>query len=352
MHAWTVLAASLAAVSHLFDQLTGAVQTWLFVTLVQPLLWHLHMMDMDDLAYDGLLWVVYGALQVLLLYLVLRPLEWLAPLERWDSRRGIGTDVIYTLVNRLGLLPLLFFLTLQPLFDLALAWLHLHGLDNLNLDALWPGMSLHPLAGFLIYLVVLDFAGYWYHRWQHQIGWWWELHAVHHSQRKLSMWADDRNHFLDDALQAAFFAALALVIGVPPSQFVALTLVGGALQSIQHANIRFDFGRIGERVLVGPRFHRLHHAVGFGHELGHGNRARLYGCNFGVLLPWWDMLFGSADYSTPTQPTGVRAQLPAPAGAGEDYGEGLWAQQGLAFVRAGRRIAGALRGAAGARPAS
>ena len=341
-----------AAFSHLFDQATGAAQTWLFVTLVQPALWHLHMMDMDDLAYDGLLWVVYGALQVLLLYLVLRPLEWLAPLERWENRRGIGADVIYTLVNRLGLLPLILFLTLQPLFDLALAWLHLHGLDNLNLDALWPGMSLHPLVGFLIYLVVLDFAGYWYHRWQHQIGWWWELHAVHHSQRKLSMWADDRNHFLDDALQAAFFAALALVIGVPPAQFVALTLVGGALQSVQHANIRFDFGRIGERLLVGPRFHRLHHAVGFGHELGHGNRARLYGCNFGVLLPWWDMLFGSADFSTPTQPTGVRAQLPAPEGAGEDYGEGLWAQQGLAFVRVGRRIAGALRPARNTRPAA
>ena len=330
------------AVARLVNNLTGDAQTWLFVTLVQPLLWHLHLMDMDDLAYDNLLWVVAGALQVALVYLVLRPLERLAPLERWENRRGIGPDVFYTLVNRLGLVPLLFFLTLQPVFDHLLAWMHLHGWDNLNLDALWPRMQLHPLLGFVIYLVVLDFAGYWYHRLQHQIGWWWELHAVHHSQRKLSLWADDRNHFVDDALQAAFFAALALFIGVPPGQFIGLALLGGALQSLQHANVRIGFGRIGERLLVSPRFHRLHHAVGFGHELGHGNRSRLYGCNFGVLLPWWDQLFGSADFDTAPRATGVREQMPAPEGRGEDYGRGVWAQQWLGLRRMARRIAAAL----------
>ena len=328
------------AASSLFGNAVGDLQTWLFVTCVQPLLWHLHLMDLDDLAYDNLLWVIAGALQVLLVYLVLRPLEWLAPLERWSDRKGLGVDVIYTLINRLGLVPLVLFLTLQPLFDQLLAWLRLYGWRNLNLDALLPGMRLHPLAGFLVYLVVLDFAGYWYHRLQHQIGWWWELHSVHHCQRKLSLWADDRNHLLDDALQAAFFAALALFIGVPPGQFVVLSLLGGALQSVQHANIRFDFGRVGERLLVGPRFHRLHHAVGYGHELGHGNRARLYGCNFGVLLPWWDQIFGSADFSTPPQPTGVRAQLPPPDGAGEDYGRGFWAQQWLGLQRMARALAG------------
>lgn len=337
--------------SHLLGNAMGDAQTWLFVHAVQPVLWKLHLMDLDDLAYDNLLWVIAGALQVLLIYAVLRPLEWLAPLERWSDRRGVGVDVIYTLINRLGLVPLVLFLTLQPLFDHTLEWLRLHGWVNLNLDALWPGMRLHPLAGFFVYLVVLDFAGYWYHRLQHQIGWWWQLHAVHHCQRKLSLWADDRNHLLDDALQAAFFAALALFIGVPPGQFVALSLLGGALQSVQHANIRFGFGRIGERLLVGPRFHRLHHAVGFGHELGHGNRARLYGCNFGVLLPWWDQLFGSADFSTPPQPTGVRAQLPPPEGAGEDHGQGFWAQQALGLRRMARALAGRRHQAAADAPA-
>ena len=332
--------ASIEALPALFAQGVGVVQEWLFLTLVQPLLWHLHWMVLDDIAYDNLPWVIYGALQVLLVYAVLRPLEWLLPLERWDDRRGLGVDVFYTLINRLGLVPLVWFFALQPGFDHILEWMRLHGWVSVNLDSLGPWLRARPLAGFLLYLVVLDFAGYWYHRLQHQVGWWWELHAVHHSQRKLSLWADDRNHLLDDLLQAMFFSALALFIGVPPAQFVVLSLVGGALQSVQHANMRLDFGWLGERLLVGPRFHRLHHAVGYGHELGHGNRARLYGCNFGVLFPWWDMLFGSADYATAPQPTGVRAQLPPPQGTGEDYGAGFWSQQWLGLLRMARRMAG------------
>lgn len=323
---------------HTTSLLLGEAQTWLFVTLVQPALYHFHLMADDDFAYDGVLWFLAGALQIALVYAVLRPLEALRPLERWSDRKAVRVDVLYTAINRLGLVNLILFFTLQPMFDSLQEWFRLRGIDNINLDALWHGVTDRPLVSFLIYFVVLDFAGYWYHRAQHQLQWWWELHAVHHSQRQLSLWSDDRNHVLDDALQATYFAALALVIGVPPTQFVALSLLSGALQSLQHANVRLSFGRLGERLLVSPRFHRLHHAVGYGHELGHQNNARLRGCNFGVTLPWWDSLFRSADFTTPLQPTGVRAQLPAPEGLGEDYGGGFLAQQGLALRRMTRHL--------------
>ncbi|MDR3368140.1 sterol desaturase family protein [Rhodoferax sp.] len=318
--------------------LVGEAQTWLFVNLVQPVLFHFHLMVDDDFAYDGLLWFLAGVLQIAAVYAVLRPLEAWRPIERWSSRKALRVDVIYTLINRLGLISLLLFFTLQPMYDSLQEWLRLRDIDNLNLESLWPGISDRPLVSFLLYLVVFDFAGYWYHRWQHQIQWWWELHAVHHSQRQLSLWADDRNHLLDNLLQAAWFASLALIIGVPPGQFVALSLVSGALQSLQHANVRVPFGWLGERLLVSPRFHRVHHAIGYGHELGHHNNARLYGCNFGILFPWWDMFFRSADFDTPVQPTGVRAQLPPPEGQGEDYGDGFWAQQWLGIVRMARHL--------------
>ena len=62
----------------------------------------------------------------------------------------------------------------------------------------------------------------------------------------------------------------------------------------------------------------------------------LGGCNFGVLLPWWDMLFGTADFQPGYAATGVRDQTEQ----GRDYGRGFWAQQwrGLQRLReAGRR---------------
>ena len=56
---------------------------------------------------------------------------------------------------------------------------------------------------------------------------------------------------------------------------------------------------------------------------------RLGGCNYGVLLPWWDMLFGTADFTLRYDPTGIRDQIEK----GRDYGQGFWAQQWLGVMR-------------------
>jgi hypothetical protein len=88
--------------------------------------------------------------------------------------------------------------------------------------------------------------------------------------------------------------------------------------------------------LISPRFHRTHHAVGLGHESqGQGS---LGGCNFGVLLPVWDILFRTANFAPGWHGTGVRDQFEreGPDGAvrtGRDYGRGFWRQQWLGLVR-------------------
>jgi sterol desaturase/sphingolipid hydroxylase (fatty acid hydroxylase superfamily) len=310
------------------DSFISAVQTLLYVDVVQPLLFRFNLMDYDEDTYDSLYWVIVGVFEVLAMYAVLRPLELLRPVEQWENRKAVRVDVIYTWIAKLGILNLLFFFALQPLFDTVQAWLRLHNIANIEFDNLWPGVTTQPLVTFVMYLLVLDFAGYWYHRWEHRIGVWWELHAVHHSQQQMSLWSDDRNHLLDTLLQASFFAVIALVIGVPPSQFVVLVAMTNLAQSVQHANIRLYFGWLGERLLVSPTFHRRHHAIGYGHE------GLNYGCNFGVLFPWWDMLFRSVSWSREMEPTGIRDQL-----EGRRYGEGFWAQHGLAFVRIAGRLA-------------
>ena len=86
---------------------------------------------------------------------------------------------------------------------------------------------------------------------------------------------------------------------------------------------------IGERLLVGPAFHRLHHGIGLGHESD--GKGSLGGCNFSVLFPVWDALFGTARFGVPAQPTGIRDQLPEEGG--RDYGRGFWAQQWLGAKR-------------------
>src|SRR3984957_7348319 len=317
----------------MLDNVVSTMQTLLYVDVVQPFLFKVGRMDYDEDTYDALYWVIVGVLEVLVMYVILRPLEALRPAEKWQDRKGVRVDALYTWVVKLGILNLFFFFTFQPFFDGFQSWLRLHNIANIELDNLWPGVTSQPIIAFAIYLIVLDFAGYLYHPMEDRIGIWWELHAVHHSQQKMSLWTDDRNHLLDDILQAGFFATVALVIGVQPSQFVVLVAITNLMQSVQHANIRVHYGWLGERLLVSPTFHRRHHAIGYGHE------GTVYGCNFGVVLPWWDMLFKSAAWNREIEPTGIRDQLAVNDVPGRNYGDGFFEQHWLAFKRIGQRIA-------------
>ncbi len=120
-------------------------------------------------------------------------------------------------------------------------------------------------------------------------------------------------------------------MGVAPGQFIALVAIAQLSESFQHANLRVWFGRVGERLWVSPRFHRLHHSIGIGHESQ--GRGTIGGKNFGVLLPWWDMLFGTGNFEKRFDPTGIRDQVePGPQGL-RDYGRGFWVQQWLGLKR-------------------
>jgi sterol desaturase/sphingolipid hydroxylase (fatty acid hydroxylase superfamily) len=324
------------------DNMVSALQTLLYVDVVQPFFYRFGLMGYDEDTYDALYWVIFGVLEIVVMYLALRPLEALRPIELWQDRKALRADVIYTWIIKLGIINIAFFFMLQPLFFDWQSLISIYDIPNVNIDGLWPGVTDQPVVSFLIYLIVLDFAGYWYHRWQHRFGVWWELHAVHHSQQQMSLWADDRNHFLDDIIQAAFFAAISLFIGVQPSQFVVLVAVSNSLQSIQHVNARLPYGWLLERIIVSPIFHRRHHAVGYGHE------GTAYGCNFGVLFPWWDMMFRTVSWNPAVEATGIRDQLPVPHGSGRSYGDGLIAQQWLAFGRIVKRLRGQRNYAGGA----
>ena len=95
------------------------------------------------------------------------------------------------------------------------------------------------------------------------------------------------------------------------------------IQSWQHANIKVHLGKA-QYLLVSPMFHRMHHAVGYGHE-AIGKPRVLGGCNFGILFPWWDILFRTAIFPKEVYPTGVR-NLTVP--------HNLFAQQWQGLLRA------------------
>ncbi|EYC51046.1 fatty acid hydroxylase [Hylemonella gracilis str. Niagara R] len=343
------------------DSLTNAfdgVQQWLFETVVQPLAFMSGLGNFLEDAYEGTGWLLVGLVQLVVMLLLIAPLQRWRPVEPVSDRPAIRVDVIYTLIHRLGLFRLVFFFTLLPVLDEVIGWLRVQGMPTFHLDDLWPGVTDQAVVSFLLYLVVMDFFDYWLHRGQHRFEWWWRLHALHHSQRQMTMWSDNRNHLLDDVIRDLLLVTLAQFIGVAPGQFVAIVAITQLSESLHHANVRLWFGRWGERLWVSPRFHRRHHSVGIGHEkplkltqaslnaAGPSQSAsvpggsavhavtsvganNLGGCNFGVLLPWWDLLFGTANFEHRYDPTGIRDQVEQ----GRDYGRGFWAQQWLGLKR-------------------
>jgi len=315
----------------------ATLQAWLFEACVQPVVFALGFGGFLDMAFDATGWFLVGLLEIAVLLTVIGPLQRWRPVEPVRDAATIRTDIFYTLLHRLGLFRLVLFFTLDPYLDAIIGFLRVGGLPTFHLDDLWPAVTGNALVSFILYLLVFDFFNYWFHRAQHQIQWWWQLHALHHAQRQMTMWSDNRNHLLDDVLRDVFFVLLAVLIGVAPGQFVALVALMQLSENLQHANLRVWFGPIGERLWVSPRFHRVHHAIGIGHEnhppANAGAPAVLGGCNFGVLLPWWDMLFGTADFTQVYPATGVRDQVEQ----GRDYGNGFWSQQWRGILRLVRR---------------
>ena len=302
----------------------------IFESVVSPLAFALGLGNFLEDGYIATDWLLVGLLQIAVMVVVIGPLQRRYPVEVMGhdaaTHRDVRTDVIYTLIHRLGLFRVVLFFSIDPVLEAWLGSLRAQGFGTFHLEDLWPGVTDGAWASFLIYLVVFDFLNYVLHRLQHQWEWWWALHAVHHSQRHMTQWTDNRNHLLDDVLQAVIWVFVGQLIGIAPSQFVAVVAVTQLSENFQHANLRVSFGWLGERLYVSPRFHRLHHAIGLGHQ---SPGKVLGGHNFGVLLPWWDMLLGTADFDSRADATGIRDQVEE----GRDYGEGFWAQQALGLKR-------------------
>jgi sterol desaturase/sphingolipid hydroxylase (fatty acid hydroxylase superfamily) len=304
----------------LIDLWVGA-QTWLFETFVSPLLFALNLMEWFEPAFNAVEFVMLGALQILVIATVMRFFERRWRVER-DEQRLVGVDRVYTLLNKLGVVPLLVFVVAYPVTQEIEHLVRVMGFAPPRLERLIPGLHDNAFASFLVYFVVYDFAAYWVHRAQHRLSWWWALHSLHHSQRRVTVWSDDRNHILDDLLVNLVLAVFAQFVGVQPDDFVLILLLGRLVESWSHANVDMSFGRLGARLLVAPRFHRLHHARADMRE------PHIHDHNFAPVFPIWDMLFGTARFDAQPRPTGVdNAEVDA------DNGRGWIGQQLRVFKR-------------------
>jgi sterol desaturase/sphingolipid hydroxylase (fatty acid hydroxylase superfamily) len=246
----------------------GDAQQWLFEGAVQPA--DVPCLGLGNLLEDGYRatgWLLVGLLQIAVMLTVFGALERWRPVEPVTDRAAVRVDVIYTLIHRLGLFRVALFFTLDPLWDTAgrpVARGRAAGL------VARPGLARRhrPGAGQLRALPgAVRRVNYALHRAQHRFDWWWQLHALHHSQRQMTMWSDNRNHLLDDLLRDSAFRGRGLLVGMAPAQFVAVVAWDQLMESLSHANVRLSFGPV-LGAARRPAYHRLHHAHRPGARIG------------------------------------------------------------------------------------
>jgi sterol desaturase/sphingolipid hydroxylase (fatty acid hydroxylase superfamily) len=291
--------------------------------VILPVLYYFGWMQWEEISFDWALVCVYGLFAVVLTYAVCWPLEALFPIERWENRKAVLPDIFYTLVSRVGVVPIASFVVFYQVQVEVNGWLVANGYIPPTLETLLPPLMGRPVLAFVIYALILDCADYWRHRLSHSFRSWYALHALHHAQRQMSFWSDDRNHLLDDLISGLWFGVIGLAIGIPPLQFPLLVLLMRFVESLSHANIRLSFGWLGDRLIVSPCFHRLHHGL---------RAAGRVSYNYGAVFPIWDIIFGTADFTITYPATGDRNAPEAMATGG------YFAQQWSGFQHFGNAL--------------
>ena len=159
--------------------------------------------------------------------------------------------------------------------------------------------GLPVLAGISLFLIFDDMMQYWWHRASHSLPWLYKLHRPHHNGEYLSIRVVYRNNvFYYLLMPGLWFSGALIYLGLgwiyAGYIIVKMSVIFGA-----HSDVRWDEPLykikwlspvlwVVERVISTPATHSAHHGK---HQ---ADGVTNYKGNYGNLLFFWDVLFGTA----------------------------------------------------------
>jgi len=200
------------------------------------------------------------------------------PGKDWWQKKGLVTDLAYWIVVPVFMrymriwVTVMFTIWLFGISDgMEIANFYLHGHGPIATLPLW--------AQTVIYLVASDFILYWIHRSFHR-GFLWKYHAVHHAPQQVEWLSAARFHPVNLAFGTVAVDITALLMGFTPDIFLFVGPFNVVTSCWVHANLNWTLGPL-KHVLVGPVYHRWHHA--------REPRDKNFASTFAV----WDRMFGT-----------------------------------------------------------
>src|SRR3954454_21492058 len=113
---------------------------WVQESPLIPLLYQCGLMQWEDVSYGWSLFAVYGAVQVAVTFAVCVPLERWRSVERWPDRGAVWVDVLYTVLSRVGVLPLVTFVLFYRTQVALNGWMADHGWVPPTFERLIPSL--------------------------------------------------------------------------------------------------------------------------------------------------------------------------------------------------------------------
>ena len=149
----------------------------------------------------------------------------------------------------------------------------------------------HIQSSWLVYVLAfigLDFAGYWSHRWNHEINVFWNRHIVHHSSEDFNLSCALRQS-ISSIIGIFFFLYIPMaLIGIPEKVVAILAPLHLFAQFWYHTQLIGKMGIL-EHILVTPSHHRVHHAI----------NKEYIDKNFSQIFIVWDKWFGTFQEELP-----------------------------------------------------
>lgn len=138
------------------------------------------------------------------------------------------------------------------------------------------------LLTYAIAFLVIDFQGYWVHRWCHKINFFWNYHIIHHSSEEFNLSCALRQSISNFINFFTFLLIPAALLGVPAQVIAIVAPLHLFLQYWYHTQL---IGKLGflEHVIVTPSHHRVHHAI----------NKEYMDKNLSQIFIFWDKLFGT-----------------------------------------------------------
>lgn len=135
---------------------------------------------------------------------------------------------------------------------------------------------------FVFALIAKDFVYYWFHRWSHEVRWFWAAHVVHHTSQHYNLSTALRQTW-SGLFTGLFVLALPFIwLGVPPGVYFFAGGINLVYQFWIHTETIDRMGPF-EWIFNTPSHHRVHHAT----------NPRYIDRNYAGMLIIWDRMFGT-----------------------------------------------------------